>query len=53
MMPAGLKKVSDTVWELPRSYKHGMVVPAWIYATEKLIRAPGLRERPYHEPAQG
>ncbi len=39
MVPAGLKKVSDTVWELPRSYKQGMLVPARIYATEKLMRA--------------
>ena len=39
MAPAGLKKVSDTVWELPPSYKAGMLVPARIYATEKLIRA--------------
>ena len=39
MVPAGLKRVSDTVWELPRSYKQGMLVPARIYATEKLIRA--------------
>ena len=38
-MPSELHKVSDTVWELPRSYKRGMVVPARIYATEKLIRA--------------
>ena len=31
-----LKKISDTVWEIPTSYKEGMRVPARIYATEKL-----------------
>ena len=35
--PAALKKISATVWELPVSYKVGMLVPARIYATEKLI----------------
>jgi len=39
MVPAQLKKVSDTVWELPRSYKTGMLVPARIFATQKLIDA--------------
>jgi tRNA-splicing ligase RtcB len=33
-----LQKVSDTVWELPTSYKQGMRVPARIIATEKLVR---------------
>jgi tRNA-splicing ligase RtcB (3'-phosphate/5'-hydroxy nucleic acid ligase) len=37
-LPAALKKISDTVWELPVSYKEGMLVPARIYATEKLIQ---------------
>jgi tRNA-splicing ligase RtcB len=36
--PASLKKITDTIWELPRSYKSGMQVPARIYATEKLVR---------------
>ncbi len=36
---AQLKRISDTVWELPRSYKPGMLVPARIYATRKLIDA--------------
>ena len=39
MPPAQLRKVSETVWELPRSYKPGMIVPARIFGTEKLIRA--------------
>ena len=33
-----IEKISDTVWELPVSYKEGMRVPARIYGTEKLIR---------------
>ncbi len=33
-----LKKISDTVWELPVTYKEGMRVPARIIATEKLAR---------------
>ena len=33
-----MKRISDTVWELPVSYKQGMLVPARIYGTEKLIR---------------
>src|SRR5215467_3133514 len=33
-----LRKISDTVWELPPSYKEGMRVPARIIATEKLVR---------------
>jgi len=33
-----LRKVSDTVWELPVTYKGGMRVPARVIATEKLVR---------------
>jgi tRNA-splicing ligase RtcB (3'-phosphate/5'-hydroxy nucleic acid ligase) len=33
-----LRKVSDTVWELPVTHKRGMRVPARIIATEKLVR---------------
>src|SRR5438874_12068239 len=33
-----LQKISDTVWELPATYKNGMRVPARIIATEKLVR---------------
>jgi tRNA-splicing ligase RtcB len=33
-----LKKISDTVWELPATYKEGMRVPSRIIATEKLVR---------------
>lgn len=37
-MPSALKKISDTIWELPVTYKEGMLVPARIYATVKLIK---------------
>jgi tRNA-splicing ligase RtcB (3'-phosphate/5'-hydroxy nucleic acid ligase) len=33
-----VRRVSDTVWELPVTYKAGMRVPARIIATEKLVR---------------
>jgi len=36
-LPAQIRKISDTVWEIPESYKDGMRVPARIYANEKLI----------------
>ncbi len=32
-----LRKVSDTVWEVSPGYKEGMLVPARIYGTEKLV----------------
>ncbi len=35
---SGMNRVSDTVWEIPQSFKEGMRVPARIYATEKLVR---------------
>ncbi len=34
-----LVRVSDTLWELPRSFKEGMRVPARIVGTEPLVRA--------------
>ena len=37
-IPNALKRISATVWELPVSYKPGMLVPARIYATEKLLK---------------
>ncbi len=37
-IPKELKKVNETTWELPPSYKEGMRVPARIIATERLIR---------------
>lgn len=38
-VPSTLKRISDTVWELPLTHKPGMLVPARIFATEKLINA--------------
>jgi len=34
-----IKKITDTVWELPTSFKKGMKVPARIIATKELIDA--------------
>ncbi len=36
-IPPEVTRVSPTVWEIPMSYKKGMLVPARIYATEKLM----------------
>jgi tRNA-splicing ligase RtcB (3'-phosphate/5'-hydroxy nucleic acid ligase) len=36
-IPEKIQQISDTVWELPPSYKAGMRVPARIYATAKLL----------------
>ncbi|MFA6472999.1 MAG: RtcB family protein, partial [Candidatus Latescibacterota bacterium] len=35
--PNIIKRISDTLWEIPAGYKTGMRVPARIYATEKLL----------------
>ncbi|MCF8106919.1 MAG: RtcB family protein, partial [Desulfohalobiaceae bacterium] len=37
--PSQLVKISDTVHELPATYKDGMLVPARIYATKVLLDA--------------
>lgn len=37
MVPKEIRKISETVWEIPPSYKEGMRVPARIYATENLL----------------
>ena len=34
-----MKKVGEAVWEIPKSYKKGMLVPARIYGTEKIVKA--------------
>jgi hypothetical protein len=36
--PQDIRKISDTIWEIPASHKQGMRVPARIYATEKLLK---------------
>ena len=37
MVPSGCIKINDTLWEIPRSYKEGMQVPARIYASKQLL----------------
>ena len=37
-MPEDIKQVNEVVWEVPISYKKGMLVPARIYATQKLLQ---------------
>jgi len=36
--PKELKHISEVVWEIPTSYKKGMLVPARIYATKNLMQ---------------
>jgi tRNA-splicing ligase RtcB len=36
-VPKDIRKITDTLWELPRSHREGMHVPARLYATEKLL----------------
>jgi tRNA-splicing ligase RtcB (3'-phosphate/5'-hydroxy nucleic acid ligase) len=38
-LPQGIKRVSEAVWELPQDASLGMLVPARVYATEKLLNA--------------
>jgi len=38
MNPRDLKKISDVVWEIPKSYRKDMRVPGRIYATEKMLK---------------
>ena len=35
----GIRRISETIWEIPQTYKSGMRVPARIIATEELFRA--------------
>jgi tRNA-splicing ligase RtcB len=37
-VPSVIQRISETVWEIPASYKAGMRVPARIYATRKLLQ---------------
>lgn len=36
-MRPSFKKISDTIWEIPTSYKSGMQVPARVIATKALL----------------
>lgn len=38
-IPKQIKQISNTVWELPKSFSDGMRVPARIYATETILEA--------------
>jgi len=35
--PKEFKKINETTWEIPETYKEGMNVPARIIATKKLL----------------
>lgn len=35
--PKEIKRISEVVWEIPETYKKGMLVPARIYATKQLL----------------
>lgn len=37
-IPKNIKKISDTLWEIPMSYKKGMRVPARIYANDAILQ---------------
>ena len=34
-----VNRLTDVVWEIPKTEKPGMLVPARIYGTEKILRA--------------
>ena len=36
-VPKDIRRISDTVWEIPVSHKPGMLVPARVFATEKIL----------------
>ncbi|RLG70582.1 MAG: RNA-splicing ligase RtcB, partial [Methanobacteriota archaeon] len=38
MSPIPAKQVGEVLWEIPKSYKPGMRVPARIYASKKLFQ---------------
>ena len=37
--PKELKQISDVIWELPKTFKKGMLVPARIIANKELIQS--------------
>ena len=37
-LPSQIQKINDTLWELPVTFKPGMLVPARIFGTEKLLQ---------------
>jgi len=44
-IPKEVQRISDTVLEIPMTYKEGMRLPARIYANESLMKAIEERER--------
>lgn len=36
-LKAKIKRISDGIWEIPKEYKPGMLVPARVFATERLL----------------
>lgn len=36
-LPHGIRKISDTVWEIPASFKKGMRVPGRIFGTQGIV----------------
>jgi len=36
-VPKEIIKIFDTLWKLPKSTRKGMLVPARVYATRKLL----------------
>jgi len=48
-LPPQLRRISPTIWELPRSFKEGMRVPARIVATEGLLH--GMEEGVFDQAA--
>ena len=42
--PKDIKQITPYIWEIPKSFKTGMLVPARIYATKKILDAmdPGV-----------
>ena len=42
--PKDIKKIDEVTWEIPKSYKKGMRVPARIIASEKILNEmdPGV-----------
>jgi tRNA-splicing ligase RtcB len=48
-LPPHLRKISDTIWELPTTYKEGMLVPARLIASESLLH--GMEEGVFDQAA--
>lgn len=48
-LPPQLRKISPTVWELPCSYKGGMLVPARIFTSETLLN--GMEDSVFEQTA--